>query len=162
MCAFLQRCSFNLPKDDSRATGAREVSVVAAVVDGLCPPRPRGLPSSGLSVLYGQRDDILPGLWDDAAHYHSSSSSPDRQSASISVPLSPLLGDSRSLNVTLPLANTLFQNGRRSRCWPAGGGPRVPAAPTSWLPWPRSRARPWCRLFGASRHTRVCQFRLFR
>ncbi len=114
MCAFLQRCSFNLPKEDSRATGAREVSVVAAVVDGLCPPRPRGLPSSGLSVLYGQRDDILPGLWDDAAHHHSSSSSPDRQSASISVPLSPLLGDSRSLNVTLPLANTLFQNGRRS------------------------------------------------
>ncbi len=116
MSSFLRRCSFNLARDgDDSRSRSRDVSVLAAVVDGLCPTRRRGLPASGLSVLYGQLDDILPGMWD-ASH-----DSPAQRTAldvphqsSISVALSPLLGDSRCLKVALPLANTVFQNGRRS------------------------------------------------
>lgn len=106
--SLLHRCSFDVPKDEVRT---REVSLLAAVVDGLCPRLLRGRPSSGLSILYGQRDAILPGLWDAE---EASEQAPVDSRASVSVALSPLLGDFRALNVTIPLANTLFQNGRRS------------------------------------------------
>jgi hypothetical protein len=105
---LLQRCSFNSP-DESPGPG--EVSVLGAVVDSLCPRQPNGQPLRGFSIMHGLLDGILPGLW----HGDSIPLSPaiDRQS-SISVALNPLLGDSRALSVTIPLANTVFQNGRRS------------------------------------------------
>jgi len=105
---FLRLCAFNLPKDGSEP---REVSVLAAAVDGLAPRQQYGKPLSGLSVLHGRLDALLPGLWGDSEL--PLQRAVDRQSA-ISVTLNPLLGDYRPLNITVPLANTIFQTGRRT------------------------------------------------
>lgn len=88
---------------------AEEVSVLAAAVDGLCPATPSSSPQTGFSVLCGSLDDILPGLWTSQAGPLSSSTGAE---PSVAVSLNPLLGDASPLQVTVPLANTVFQNGR--------------------------------------------------
>ncbi|KAI1806608.1 hypothetical protein F4811DRAFT_509671 [Daldinia bambusicola] len=87
------------------------INVLCAATDGLTPKRLFSEPRTGLSILYGSADGILPGLWsaDDA----ESNISQDRGS-SVSFLSNPLPRDTRPLEITLPLANTIFQNGRRS------------------------------------------------
>ena len=108
MSEFLDLCVFDLPKDESRP---RRVSLVTAAVDGLVPLQQRDPPLSGLSVLHGRLEAMLPGFSSDQGP--PLRQSVDRPSA-ISVTLNPMLGDYRPLNVTVPLANTIFQNGRRT------------------------------------------------
>lgn len=109
MTSLVHELASDLPRD---LTTPYEVNVLAAAVDGLCPREHDSPPSSGLSILHGQVNSILPGLWWKTPKA-SQRRAPDRQGA-ISVAMNPYLGDSRSLSVTLPLANTVFYNSRRS------------------------------------------------
>ncbi|KAI5868310.1 hypothetical protein GGS23DRAFT_592094 [Durotheca rogersii] len=90
--------------------GSRNINVISAAVDGLTPNRLFGSPRTGFSIIYGSTS-ILPGLWD--AGDSVSNRHLDRES-SVSFLSAPLVGDTRPLEVTLPLANTIFQNGRQS------------------------------------------------
>ncbi|KAI0489817.1 hypothetical protein F4859DRAFT_509395 [Xylaria cf. heliscus] len=65
---------------------------------------------SGFSVLYGPTDSILPGLWGKEGFNGANQDSV----ASVSFLTKPLVLNTGALEVTVPLANTLFQNGRRS------------------------------------------------
>lgn len=106
MSALLQQ-SFPDPSQNDASAG--EISVLAAVVDGLSPSRQFGEPQSGFSVLKGYTESLLPSFWDMGQRNYESSSP-----SSISMLLDPFSGDKRSLQVTVPLANTIFQNGRPS------------------------------------------------
>ncbi|KLU82054.1 hypothetical protein MAPG_01133 [Magnaporthiopsis poae ATCC 64411] len=119
MSALLQQLHPNAGGSD------QELSVLTAAVDGLCPRSPRGPPSSGLSILQGDAATILPGLWDREAPTASLRQLNEDARPALSVRLSPFLGDFRPVDVTLPLANTVFENARpftllASR-WRAGG-----------------------------------------
>ncbi|TLD20731.1 hypothetical protein PspLS_08469 [Pyricularia sp. CBS 133598] len=95
-------------------TSQADVSILSAAVDSLCPPSLHGAPSSGLSILQGEQDAILPGLWQKDSGATSSSFMQRSEDArpSISMRLNPFLGDFRAVDATLPLANTVFQNAR--------------------------------------------------
>ncbi|KAI0847585.1 hypothetical protein F5Y00DRAFT_241213 [Daldinia vernicosa] len=86
------------------------INVLCAVTDGLTPTRLFSEPRTGLSILYGS-NDILPGIW--SADDSGSNISQDRES-SVSFLSNPLPKDTKPLEITIPLANTIFQNGRRS------------------------------------------------
>ncbi|KAI1334011.1 hypothetical protein F5Y15DRAFT_403120 [Xylariaceae sp. FL0016] len=90
------------------------IDVLSGVVDGLGPQKRSSLgePLSGFSILHGPTANILPGLWDPVS-FDTTRHSQDTAS-SISFITNPLEGDTRPLEITLPLANTIFQNGRRS------------------------------------------------
>ncbi|KAI1386572.1 uncharacterized protein F4822DRAFT_320273 [Hypoxylon trugodes] len=92
-------------------SNSQDVNVLCAVTDGLAPKRLLGQPEPGFSILYGSSNDILPGLWDQDEF--GSNVDEDRES-SVSFQSTPLPGDTRPLEITFPLANTVFQNGRRS------------------------------------------------
>ncbi|KAI1416798.1 hypothetical protein F5Y13DRAFT_153089 [Hypoxylon sp. FL1857] len=90
---------------------SRDLNVLYAVTDGLTPKQVFSEPQTGLSLLYSSANSILPGLWD--SDDFGSNVNQDRE-ASVSFLSNPLPRDTRSLEITLPLANTVFQNGRRS------------------------------------------------
>lgn len=95
--------------------GSSTISVLSAAVDSI--PRlgnsgsstPAFSPSEGLAVLHGGLDEVLPGLWKERDVESKASQHP-----ALSFRVGPLVGDSdaRSLAVTVPLANTVFNNGR--------------------------------------------------
>ena len=94
--------------------------LLAAVVDGLCARSPSRELQEGLSIHVGRLDSLLPGLWDNTspggAPESLSQSVADSEvpsSLSILLPRKITAKDAR-VSVTLPLANTLFSNGRRS------------------------------------------------
>ncbi|XXG98348.1 diacylglycerol O-acyltransferase 1 [Hypoxylon texense] len=87
-----------------------DINVISAVADGLTPKRLFGESQTGFSILYGSKP-ILPDLWNDRDF--GSSVNQDRES-SVSFLSRPLPGNTGPLETTLPLANTIFQNGRRS------------------------------------------------
>ncbi|KAI1347578.1 hypothetical protein F5Y01DRAFT_294879 [Xylaria sp. FL0043] len=84
--------------------------VLSGITDGLSPHRMFSEPRPGFSVLCGPVDNILPGLW---AKQGFAGASQDTASC-VSFATNPLDGNTGALEVTLPLANTVFQNGRRS------------------------------------------------
>ncbi|KAL7627809.1 hypothetical protein AAE478_002004 [Parahypoxylon ruwenzoriense] len=88
----------------------QDVDVLSAVTDGLTQSRLFGGPQTGLSILYGSAS-FLPDLWN--PEDFGSNVNQDRES-SVSFLSNPLAGDTRPLEITLPLANTIFQTGRRS------------------------------------------------
>ncbi|ROV91307.1 hypothetical protein VSDG_07785 [Cytospora chrysosperma] len=103
--------------------GASAVSssfhVVAAVVDGLSPRAPSRELQEGLSIQLGYRDRLLPGLWDTTEPQDRQPTLSQRADSEPSSALSILLprrmtAKNARISLTLPLANTLFQNGRRS------------------------------------------------
>ncbi|EHA58407.1 hypothetical protein MGG_16531 [Pyricularia oryzae 70-15] len=98
----------------SSETSQADVNILCAAVDSLCPQSLHDTPSSGLSILQGYQDAILPGLWQQDSGATSSSFMQRSEDArpSISMRLNPFLGDFRAVDATLPLANTVFQNGR--------------------------------------------------
>lgn len=94
--------------------------LLSAVVDGLCARSPSRELQEGLSIHVGQQDSLLPGLWDstslgDAAEplSHTVADTELPSSVSILLPRNIARKDS-TITVTLPLANTLFSNGKRS------------------------------------------------
>lgn len=72
----------------------------------------------GLSIQFGSLDCLLPGLWDEASidtpnvRTHGIESGFD--SAHVSVLLRQSAYERETYTVTVPLANTLFHNGRRT------------------------------------------------
>lgn len=94
--------------------------LLAGVVDGLCARSPSRELQEGLSIQVGCLDGLLPGLWDDtslsdAAQSMSHSVADPDQPSSLSILLPRKeTGEDARVSVTLPLANTLFSNGRRS------------------------------------------------
>lgn len=72
----------------------------------------------GLSIQLGSLDSLLPGLWDEASdktpENQTRSGEPGSESAHVSVALRKSAYRLNMHTVTLPLANTLFHNGRRT------------------------------------------------
>ncbi|TGJ79122.1 hypothetical protein E0Z10_g9645 [Xylaria hypoxylon] len=91
-------------------TNRPALHVLSGITDGLSPNGLSSEPRSGFSVLCGPTDNILPGLW---AKESFAGTNQDRASC-VSFMINPLHGHIGALEVTLPLANTIFQNGRRS------------------------------------------------
>ncbi|KAI1826418.1 hypothetical protein F4861DRAFT_81746 [Xylaria intraflava] len=83
--------------------------VLSGITDGIGPRRLSSEPCSGFSVLWGPTDKVLPGLWGEGSVVANQDGT-----ACVSFVTNPLAGDTGALEVTLPLANTVFQNGRRS------------------------------------------------
>jgi hypothetical protein len=102
------------PGPESSFGEASEVSVLAGVVDAIpSHDRQRVEHLSGLSVLYGSESELgLPELWQNTQPREN----PDMPAAVSFVcnSLHAQAGEGNGLEVTLPLANTIFSNGRRS------------------------------------------------
>lgn len=101
--------SLQLSQNDVK--GKATVDVLSGVTDGLAHQRwyKHKPPASGISVLLGN-ENILPRLWEQEDT--ESSRDPDR-AASVSFSAAAA-GNPHNSNITIPLANTIFQNGRRS------------------------------------------------
>lgn len=107
MFAFLE----TLFKPSSAVRANRpSLHVLSGITDGLGPHRQSSEPRSGFSVLCGPTDNILPRLWVKESFAGTSQDS----ASSVSFTTKPLIGNTGALDITLPLANTVFQNGRRS------------------------------------------------
>ncbi|KAI1755290.1 hypothetical protein F4782DRAFT_443429 [Xylaria castorea] len=91
-------------------TNRPSLHVLSGITDSLSSRRPSGEARSGFSVLYGPANNILPGLWGEEGFDGTSQDS----NACVSFLTNPLLRNTGTLEVTVPLANTVFQNGRRS------------------------------------------------
>ncbi|KAK0673277.1 hypothetical protein QBC41DRAFT_311893 [Cercophora samala] len=102
--------------EDEAGTG-RELSVLSAAVDEV--PQFQGAPSSseGLSVLRGSAIRVLPGLWEVGSNHQTSSSPsssfPQQQPSFLEFRLPGLQPKAAEpLQVTVPLANTIFTTGK--------------------------------------------------
>lgn len=87
------------------------IDVLSAVVDGLTPQRLFGEPQTGFSILYGPKTSVYSDLWNKEEF---GSNVNQNKEASVTFECNPLFNGQPSLETTLPLANTMFQNGRRS------------------------------------------------
>ncbi|KAK8088250.1 hypothetical protein PG997_003211 [Apiospora hydei] len=106
------------PREDASATsaaGESHTDVLFGVVDGIADPcRLHSKPNQGLSIIYGGTASLLPSLWEQGKI--AGKGHPDRASAVQFTAHEVENIDDQEVPtpVTLPLANTLFQNGRRS------------------------------------------------
>ncbi|KAM7194745.1 hypothetical protein V8F33_007123 [Rhypophila sp. PSN 637] len=92
----------------------QEMDVLAGVVDSIRAPRnPHDPPpSEGIAIMTGEEaDELLPGLWEGNFATNPQHGQAENK-ASIEFRLPPLLSDPRKLQTTVPMANTLFANGR--------------------------------------------------
>jgi hypothetical protein len=95
-----------------------EVDIVCACVDGLPPSldwietRKARYPREGLAFLHGRADQIVPELWETETETPKNSAT-ESSSITFSTYQEPLARMPLA-EVTLPLANTLFVNGRNS------------------------------------------------
>ncbi|KAI1364421.1 hypothetical protein F5Y08DRAFT_211731 [Xylaria arbuscula] len=85
--------------------------VLSGIADGLGPYQQSGEPRSGFSILNGPVQQILPSLYQS---HHSGVGLGLDQTSCVSFLTQPLENNDGKLEVTVPLANTVFQNGRRS------------------------------------------------
>lgn len=103
--------------------GTSQIDILAGVVDGITSTLPLSDPHRGLSILYSSTSSILPNLWDPSSF---SPKTEQDKASSVSFLSNPLAGDTRTVDATIPLANTIFQNGRRSTLfasrWQKGSG----------------------------------------
>ncbi|KAI1108871.1 hypothetical protein F5Y14DRAFT_434449 [Nemania sp. NC0429] len=107
MSAFLG----TLFKPSSAAEPKRPIlHVLSGITDSIGPHRLSSEPRSGFSVLCGPTNNLLPELWAKESFTGTSQDS----TSNVSFTTKPLIGNTGGLNITLPLANTVFQNGRRS------------------------------------------------
>lgn len=89
---------------------SRDMQVLAGVVDDIYAPTTSGNPVSGFSILQGPAECLLPSFNTPAAPSHGRNA-PRPASVQFSLPR----GASGSLlSLNMPLANTVFQNGRES------------------------------------------------
>ena len=114
LASWLQDATFvsQLLAPLSHSTSPAELSVLSAAVDGIPRLDSAGSYSSsdGLAILHGSLEGVLPGLWTDAASQvggETNSAQP-----ALEFRIASLVGDSRPLQVTVPVANTVFNNGR--------------------------------------------------
>lgn len=109
--AFMSALVYTLRPTRDR-TRVRNFHVLAGVVDGLCPRHPSREMQEGFSIQLGKLHALLPGLWDleTSRVRKAGSTDPSR----LSVILNRTGKDQDTVSVNLPLANTLFQTGRRS------------------------------------------------
>ncbi|CAN8099111.1 unnamed protein product [Discula destructiva] len=118
--SFMARLIRTLQHPAALAGNDTKINILAAVVDGLH-PRP-GSPEmrEGLSLQLGSLHGLLPGLWDEASDEAVERQSGPFQRNSESAHVSVILRTSKqagsTVTVNLPLANTLFHNGRRTTC----------------------------------------------
>lgn len=112
MAQLLHRLDFHDQLDAAHSGERPAVDVLFGVTQGLSPGRLLGKPRKGLSVLFSSSDSLLPSIWQEepAAGLRSS---PDR-AATVTFTGGSAMSPASSLGLTLPLANTIFQNGRRS------------------------------------------------
>ncbi|KXH47307.1 hypothetical protein CSAL01_08464 [Colletotrichum salicis] len=90
----------------------REVTALAGVVDGLHPLRAFGDIPRGFSFYYGPEHMIMPSLWQ---KNHSDAQSAPSSNAKLNAAITFSYGRKPDNYVcTLPLANTIFQNGLQS------------------------------------------------
>jgi len=114
--AWLQDDSFMscllglLAVSDKSSTASRKLDVLMAVSDGIGSAHGLGDSQRGFAFMSGPKD-VLPSLWNPESF--AGSREPD-QAASLTFLGNPIEGHSRPLEITLPLANTIFHNGRRS------------------------------------------------
>ena len=97
--------------------GRRDLSVLAGVVDGLCPPLPLMSPCNGLSVLRGSLEHLMPDLWLPNGRKPAislRSRGAEQKPAAIKFWMNKPEGWPGLLDVTLPLANSVFVNNRES------------------------------------------------
>lgn len=113
---------------DDPAAGPKHFHVLAAVVDSLCPESEshhHHQPQEGLSIHLGRAESLLPGLWNDTAAALPPVQTVDEPSH-LMISINKTAHSEDKMSVTLPLANTLFQNGRRSTLlaskWATQGG----------------------------------------
>ncbi|KAK5628454.1 hypothetical protein RRF57_004169 [Xylaria bambusicola] len=103
MSAFLQTLS------PSRSTvTAESLHVLSGVTDGLSPHRLSGELLPGFSILNGPVQKILPSLHQSGVGFDLD------QSSCVSFLTEPLEANTGKLEITVPLANTVFQNGRHT------------------------------------------------
>ncbi|TDZ73249.1 hypothetical protein CTRI78_v001407 [Colletotrichum trifolii] len=93
------------------AGSSSEVNVLAAAVDGLHPLHPLQDIPHGFSFYRGSQEIVLPNLWQGAQPKPARGA---KQQASISFHLRSLNQTPSTTTCTLPLANTIFQNGLES------------------------------------------------
>ncbi|KAK4205331.1 hypothetical protein QBC40DRAFT_271526 [Triangularia verruculosa] len=108
--AFMAELLESTISGEEAGTG-RELSVLSAAVDEV--PQFQGAltSSEGVSVLRGSAARVLPGLWEVGSDQtFSPSSSSQRQPSFLEFRLPGLQPKSESLQVTVPLANTIFTN----------------------------------------------------
>ncbi|CAI4216589.1 unnamed protein product [Parascedosporium putredinis] len=86
---------------------SHDTQVLAAVVDDLSPSSPFGTPATGFSVMRGSADKMLPGF-STRSSLSRTTGPPQRGSLSFYLP------SAESVSATIPLANTIFQNGLES------------------------------------------------
>ncbi|KAF6840776.1 6-phosphogluconate dehydrogenase [Colletotrichum musicola] len=107
MSALLEPFSGGLSTGESSG----ELNVLAAAVDGLHPLHPFGGIPHGFSFYHGSHDVILPNLWRDNQPKVQRDS---KMQAAIKVHLNSMNQTPSTTACTLPLANTIFQNGLQS------------------------------------------------
>ena len=127
---FLAALLQQLPLSHPQSSADTGTSVLCAAVAAIAAPQTASkfgqVPVSGLSIAYGNTEALLPGLWhgdgskEEVLRSSRGSIGSDLDNdAAITIETPPLAGSSLtssggSLRVTLPLCNTIFQNGRRS------------------------------------------------
>ncbi|OHW95497.1 hypothetical protein CSPAE12_05915 [Colletotrichum incanum] len=89
----------------------KDINVLAAAVDGLHPLRAFGNTPHGFSFYYGPMKAMMPNLWQDD---QPKSSRESKLQTAISFHFSTYGEYATKVNCTLPLANTIFQNGLQS------------------------------------------------
>lgn len=114
MAGLVQKLSRQRPGAD------KSTHVLAAVVDGLCPEPPGRQMQEGVSIQFGSLDRLLPGLWHEASDETPAETTegryaePGSESSHVSVVLRKSSYHRETYTINLPLANTLFHNGRRT------------------------------------------------
>ncbi|KAI0159683.1 hypothetical protein GGR57DRAFT_458330 [Xylariaceae sp. FL1272] len=97
-------------KGEHNRSYQQDLDVLTGVVDALSPQSLSVQPRAGFSIISGASESILPNLWDKEGFEGISQDS----TSSVSFVTNPVAGSTNALEFTLPLANTVFQNGRRS------------------------------------------------
>ncbi|KAM0280748.1 hypothetical protein ACHAQH_003918 [Verticillium albo-atrum] len=99
------------PSSAKTGEETEEINVLAAAVDGLCPEAPVYPARHGFSVIHGPLDHLLPGLWSTAADTPASAKGqPQKAALTFRVNSSATRIGAYATTITLPLANTIFQN----------------------------------------------------
>ncbi|KAI0391152.1 hypothetical protein F5Y17DRAFT_22848 [Xylariaceae sp. FL0594] len=99
-----------LKSESATPADGSSLNILSGVTDGISSSDMSHDPRPGISVLRGRTDTILPGLWAEGDFENVTTDSV----SAVSFATNPLARNTGTLKVTLPLANTVFQNGRRS------------------------------------------------
>ncbi|EEY18566.1 conserved hypothetical protein [Verticillium alfalfae VaMs.102] len=92
---------------------AAEINVLTAAVDGLWPEYPLLPARHGFSIISGPLDHLLPGLWTQVnASPAPVKGQPEKAALTFRVNKADANVGGNATTITLPLANTIFQNSR--------------------------------------------------